>query len=103
MNDYIWLKRVTKTILALIFGQAFVERGFNVNKNFLQQDLEGLSLASQRLIYDYLVTNDLTTELITVSKGLRDSVKKPTVGKGFIMNTEKKKKSLTRKSEKLMR
>ena len=30
-------------ISVLIHGQAFVEMSFNVNSNFLQSDLEGLS------------------------------------------------------------
>ena len=37
-------------ILALFHGQGCVERGFNVNKDMLQPNLEGMSLTSQRMI-----------------------------------------------------
>ena len=76
MDDYPYLKRVTKMILVLIHGQAFVQKGFNVNKNLLQSNLEGLPLTSQRLIYDHLVAIDLTPESIAISKELRDSMRK---------------------------
>ena len=76
LDDCPYLKRVTKMILVLIHGQAFVQKGFNVNKNLLQSNLEGLPLTSQRLIYDHLVSIDLTPESIAISKELRDSVRK---------------------------
>ena len=38
--------------------------------------LEGLSLISQRMIYDNLVSNDLSPQSITITKELRDSVRK---------------------------
>ena len=61
-------------ILVLIHSQT-LEKSFNLNKNLLQANLNGLSLTSQRLIYDYLVPNNLTPESITISKELRDYVK----------------------------
>ena len=61
-------------ILVLIHSQT-LEKSFNLNKNLLQANLKGLSLTSQRLIYDYLVPNNLTPESITISKELRDHVK----------------------------
>ena len=62
-------------ILVLIHSQT-LEKSFNLNKNLLQANLKGLSLTSQRLIYDYLVPNNLTPESITISKELRDSMRK---------------------------
>ena len=38
--------------------------------------LEGLPLTSQRMIYDDLVSNDLSPQSITITKELRDSVRK---------------------------
>ena len=42
----------------------------------LQPNLEGMSLISQRMIYDHLVSNDLSPQSITITKELRDSVGK---------------------------
>ena len=42
----------------------------------LQPNLEGMSLISQRMIYDHLVSNDLSPQSITITKELRDSVRK---------------------------
>ena len=62
-----------------------------VNENLLQRNSEGFSLTSQRLIYDHLVANDLSPESITVSKGLRDSLKKARSMQRLIMKTKTKK------------
>ena len=59
-------------ILVLFHGQGCVERGFNVNKDILQPNLEGTSLMSQRMIYDHLVSNDLFPQSISITKELRD-------------------------------
>lgn len=53
MVYYAQFKRVNMMILVLSYGQTFVERGFNINKNMLQPNLEGLPLTSQRLSYDH--------------------------------------------------
>ena len=42
----------------------------------LQPNLEGILLISQRMIYDHLVSNDLSLWSITITKELRDSVLK---------------------------
>ena len=42
----------------------------------LQPNLEGMLLISQRMIYDHLVSNDLSPQSITITKELRDSVGK---------------------------
>ena len=76
VSDYPKLRKVMKIILVLFHGQGSVERGFNVNKDMLQPHLEVLSLISQRMIYDHLMPNDLSTQLITITKELRDSVGK---------------------------
>ena len=47
-----------------------------VNKDMLQPNLEGMSLISQRMIYDHLVSNDLSPQSITITKELRDPVRK---------------------------
>ena len=53
-----------------------MERGFNVNKNMLQPNLEILSLMSHRMIHNHLTASSLTPETFTISKELRGSVTK---------------------------
>ena len=47
-----------------------------VNKDMLQPNLECMSLISQRMIYDHLVPNDISLQSVTITKELRDSVRK---------------------------
>ena len=93
-------------ILALFHGQGCLERGFIVNKNILQPNFEGMSLISQKMIYDHLVSNDLSAQSITITKELRDSVGKAR-SRQRIDRTERKEKeasySRTRKAETLTR
>ena len=63
-------------ILVLFYGQGCIERGFNVNTDMLQQNLEGMLLISQKMIYDHLVSSDLSPQSITITKILRDSARK---------------------------
>ena len=93
-------------ILASFHGQGCLERGFIVNKDILQPNFEGMSLISQKMIYDHLVSNDLSAQSITITKELRDSVGKAR-SRQRIDRTERKEKeasySRTRKAETLTR
>ena len=51
-----------------------LERVFNVNKDILQPNLEGISLTCQRMIYDHLILSDLSPHSIAITIELRDSV-----------------------------
>ena len=73
LSDYLKLSKIIEMILVLVHGQGCVERGFNVNKDMLQRNLKGLPL-NQRMIYYHLVSNNLSTQSITITKELRDSV-----------------------------
>ena len=72
LSDYLKLNKVIEMILVLVHEQGCVERGFNVNKDALQPNLEGMSL-SQKMIYYHLVSNNLSPQSITITKELRDS------------------------------
>ena len=72
LSDYPKLIKVIKMILVLFHGQGCVERGFNVNRDILQPNLEGMSLMSQRMICDHLISNDLSPQSITITKEVRD-------------------------------
>ena len=76
-------------ILVLSHGQGCAERGFNVNKGMLQPHLEGMPL-SQKMIYYHLVSNDLSSQSITITKELRDSFAKLAVDR--IDHAERKEK-----------
>ena len=76
LSDYPKLIKIIKMILVLFREQECVERGCNVNKDILQPNLEGMSLISQRMIYEHLVSNDLSPQSIIITKELRDSVRK---------------------------
>ena len=59
LSDYLKLSKIIEMILVLVHGQGRVEKGFNVNKDMLQPNLEGMSL-SHSMIYYYLVSNNLS-------------------------------------------
>ena len=64
-------------ILVLFHGQGCVERESNVNKDVLQPNLVAMLLISQRMIFDhYFVSNGLSPQSITITKELRESVRK---------------------------
>ena len=89
-------------ILVLFHGQGCIERGFIVNKDMLH--LEGMSLISQRMIYDHLVSNDLSPQSITITKELRDSVCKACSRQRLDLTETKQKEASdgrTRKAEAL--
>ena len=91
-------------IVVLFHGQGCVERGFNVNKDMLQPNLEGMLLISQRMIYDHLVSNDLSPQSITITKELRDSVCKACSRQRLDLTETKQKEASdgrTRKAEAL--
>lgn len=46
--------KVFKLVFTLSHGQASVERGFSINKELLTDNLEEVSLISQRMVYDYI-------------------------------------------------
>ena len=93
------LNRV-KMILVLFHGQVRVERGFNVNKDTLP-NLEGMLLTIQRIIFDHLVSNDLSPQSIAVTKELRVQFTKLPVDKELTLYEEKRKKFLMQGREKL--
>ena len=77
LSDYPKLSQVIKMILVLFHGQGCVERESNVNKDVLQPNLVAMLLISQRMIFDhYFVSNGLSPQSITITKELRESVRK---------------------------
>ena len=64
-----------KFIFCLFHGQAAVERGFSINKNVNDVNLEKLSLQSKRLMKDYMLSNDLKPQDIAMTDGLLKSLR----------------------------
>ena len=93
------LNRV-KMILVLYHGQVRVERGFNVNKDTLP-NLEGMLLIIQRIIFDHLVSKDLSPQSIGVTKELSVQFTKLPEDKELTLQKEKRKKLLMQGREKL--
>ena len=105
LSDYSKLSKVIKMILVLFHGQGCNERGFKVNKDMLQPNLIAMSLISQRMIFDhYRVSNNLSPQPMTITKELRDSVRKA-LSRQRIELAERKEKEAsdarTRKAEAL--
>ena len=69
------LVKVLKIILTLLYGQAFVKRGFSVNKSLLVENLSTQSLLSCRCVYDYMKSKNLTPENFIICGALRKSVR----------------------------
>ena len=59
-----------KMVLILSNGNAFVERGFNINKETLIENLKNESLVGQRRVYDALQYNGKKVHDFTVNKSL---------------------------------
>ena len=66
---------VFKLIFVLSHGQAAVERGISVNKELLTENLEEVSLISQRLVYDHINDSGLSITKIPLPNELLKSCK----------------------------
>ena len=66
---------VCKLVFILSHGQSNVERGFSVNKEVLQHNLEHKSLVLQRIIYDTLQSNGSKLQDFTVTQNLPKNCK----------------------------
>ena len=62
-SKYKLLWKVSLFIMTLSHGQATIERGFNVNKEVLVENLAKESIRSQRLVYDHLKSVDKLHEV----------------------------------------
>ena len=58
-EQYKELWSICKLVFVLSHGQSHIERGFSVNKEVLQHNMQEKSLISHRLIYDSIQSRDL--------------------------------------------
>ena len=52
----------------LAHGQSRTERGFNINKAMLVENLEETSIKGQRLLYDYMASKNVTIHEFIIPK-----------------------------------
>ena len=79
-EEFNWFWFVCIIIFTLSYGQSQVERGFNVNKEILVENLQEESLKGQRIIYDHIQSENrklqdfkLTSELFSSCKSAHQS------------------------------
>ena len=53
LSDYSEFCNILELVFVLSHGQMDIERGFSLNKNLLKQNMEALTITSQRKIKDY--------------------------------------------------
>ena len=69
-KEYSNLWKVVKILLIISHGQSDVERGFSVNKEISVQNMQKPSLIFQRIIYDYMHTENVKPTDLVIDKGL---------------------------------
>ena len=74
-NDFKDIWHICKIIFVLSHGQSQVERGFSVNKEILQDNLQEKYLISQRLIYDTIHSTEQKLHDFAISPALYRSCK----------------------------
>ena len=57
--EYGQMSKPIQFILTIFHGQADLERGFNVNKELFVENIQEVSLISQRQIYDHMKSNNI--------------------------------------------
>lgn len=62
-------------ILMMLYGQADVKSGFNINKEPLVENMLEASLISQQQIYDHMKSNNIESHIIKPIEELLVSVK----------------------------
>lgn len=67
------LKKCTKLVLLISHGNAFVERGFSVNKEMILQNLKKYSLVALRQVYDGIAA-DGGIKNVNISQKMIESV-----------------------------
>ena len=69
-KEYSNLWKVVNILLFISHGQSDVERGFNVSKEVSVQNMQKPSLIFQRIIYDYMYTENVKLTDLVIDKGL---------------------------------
>ena len=87
-------------ICTLSLGQSFIERGFNINKEYLVDNLQEESLIALRTENDYMIANSLSPTTIPISKKMLTSVGLSRQGYAQALKEKKKIEREQKKSRK---
>ena len=74
-EQYKELWSICKLVFVLSHGQSHIERGFSVDKEVLQHNMQEKSLISQRLIYESIQSRDLKSHELVITTDLQKSCK----------------------------
>ena len=69
-NKFQSLWEVCVYVFTLSHGQSQIERGFNTNKEMLVENLQQLSLKSQRIVHDHITSLGVTVDEFVISNEL---------------------------------
>ena len=73
--QYRELWSICKLIFILQHGQSFTEKGFSVNKEIMDVNMQEDALISQRLVYDHLIQSEKEVWEFPITPELRKSCK----------------------------
>ena len=73
MRKYRALYTVSIFVFVLLHGQSAVERRFSVNKEIMVDNMQQLSLISQRVVYDHFLSQKLKIHELPLSRKLLKS------------------------------
>ena len=59
--------------MILSLGQSFIERGFSINKEISDNNLQGKSLLTQRFIYEHFTSENIVLHEYVIPQALRKS------------------------------
>ena len=74
LSDYSEFCNILELVFVLSHGQVDIERGFSLNKNLLKQNMEALTITSQRKIKDYLLCNKIKLNTYTIPSKIPEPV-----------------------------
>jgi len=75
VSKYKEVSFVLRILLTLSHGQGAVERGFSVNENVLQPNMDPLTITSKRCVKDHMICNNLLPHSMPLDRDLILSVK----------------------------
>jgi len=69
------LWKVVKVVLTLYHGNASVESGFSINKEFLIENMEEETIVTQRIVFDAIQLADMDKTKFDISKKMMTDVR----------------------------
>ena len=98
-KEYVSLWYVSKIVVILSHGQSSIERGFTINKEILDNNLQEKSLIS-RLIHDHFASKNIVLHEYKIPQALKKSCKLANGRYKLALEDSKKENAETEKSRK---